>query len=92
MLQLGSIQNAGSGRAIWTLRHERGGVLKIHLEPEGDQIEVPPGSMIVVRVAGGTMPTSANEPLEVSSDGRVVTVWSTWPGSSVAVTIDGEPH
>ena len=37
MHQLGSIQNAGSGRATWTLRHERGGALKIHLEPEGDQ-------------------------------------------------------
>ena len=92
MQQLGSIRNAGPGQATWTLRNERAGVVSLHLEPEGDQIDLPPGSTIVVRVTGGTMPTSGNQPLEVSTDGRVVTIWSTWPGSSVKVTVDGEPR
>jgi len=88
MREIGSIDMMDGDRAMWTLRNDTAETLLVHLEPEGDQIEVRPGSTLVVRVEGGDRPRGGTPPLEVSAKGKTVTVWSQWPGSTVAVHLD----
>ena len=89
MRQIGTIERMGDDRATWTLRNDSAEALLVHLEPEGDQIEVRSGSTLVIRVAGGERSRGGEPPLDVSAEGRTVTVWSQWPGSSVTVLLDG---
>ena len=90
MKQLGVIDRLGADSARWTLRNDTREAIMVHVEPEGDQIPVRPGSTLIVQVEGGTRPRGGEPPLEVLTGDSIVTVWSQWPGSLVAVHLDGK--
>ncbi len=90
MRQIGTIERTGDDRATWTLQNENVEALLVRLEPHGDEIEVRHGSTLVITAEGGQQPRGGVPPLEVSAEGRTVTIWSQWPGGSVTVVLDGQ--
>lgn len=90
MQKTGTMERLSDDSARWTLKNDTRQAVMVHLEPEGDQIHVESGSTLVVQVQGGRRPRGAPAPLEVLIKDGILTIWSQWPGSVVAVHLDGK--
>lgn len=77
-------------KSTWEFRNDSGEVMVVVLEPHGQEIEVPPGSQVVMTERGGVQPPSGTPRFEASRDGHRITVWAQWPGGVVRVYLDGQ--
>lgn len=71
--------------ATWRFTNSRGKPVHVHLEPWGDQVTVPPGSTLVVRVT-----ECGREPLDVRETRGEIKVWATRPGCQLTAHLDGK--
>lgn len=75
--------------AIWTFTNRDDRTAIVRIEPAGYDIEVRPGSTLVVSASGGMKPPTGGSPLEVSPSDGGMTVQFQWPGSQWDVKLDG---
>lgn len=74
----------------WSYRNDSEQIVVVVLEPHGQEIDVPPGSQIVMKERGGVQPPSGGPRFEASREGKRITVWAQWPGGVVRVYLDGQ--
>ena len=79
----------GSGVEVWTYRNDGKETITVILEPHGAHYPVARGSTLVIKAEGGRPGREGDAPFAVLIEGREMTVWVNWTGSSVWVELDG---